>query len=628
MDKTVNTHASNGALVKQSLPLPRTLFSEGGSVVFSELLAESTFRPERFALDFGVKKADLPSRAAQKAEPPQNSQDCLDCRQDEQKEILRGLNEQRAHDSASRERQELSQGAQRVRDEQARLNAETETRLVAQRQVQQRQEEQYRAEQTDRLTSQRQNSFDNEQEARSLARRSSSEGVSREREVQQASYEARANEKSHAARADDARADEKSRAAGRDQRNAERAPDASNDNRNRATTSETSTRADTDTETHEQTSLATHKGEQEGKSSEGNSVGGGKDASQNAKGAANDKQNDKQEEARVASETPPALSEDKTGKQKPAEETLPATTAEDKLENALAGLAEAEGIDIFALQDKHAQTAQAVDKDAAPLAPSLTTQGVAQEGELASSTRRTQQTGTISDTLVSRTGAGLEKTDAATTNPVAQNPATQEGKSLEDKSLEVAEQAKAEPAKAEQAKGVQEDELRRQGGGQDVPTNPDAANAAQEGRQKASVASVAALPLVSAKQADSVVRDNAAKILAQAQQLAARAEERTGFVAQKFSSATGDKPSTTTSAASDGSKESYARASDENTAPKNSQARSSDNAATRHLAQAAEAQRAAGNARQAGEAATSTPRSAAATPPPPPLPKPMLWRRR
>ena len=464
MDKTVNTHASNSVLAKQSLPLPRTLFSEGGSVVFSELLAESTFRPERFAFDLGTNKTPSPQRISQTTKSSENPQDCRNCQQDIekdilqketlQKETLRNLNEQRAQDNASREAQERAQGAQQARAQQARDN-------------QAQQEQQYRSEQIDRIASQQQNSLDKQREERSVTSRSSDENTPRAR-----------NEASQARR------DEEKTSA-----RAERAQAASDNNR-RDNNNNVGNQAGkpNNADTHAKT-LA-----QEDKPKEGESkstpLEGAKDGVATKNSQADSTTNNK-ETTKQVTQTTPAPEENKASAQNRAEETLlanseegKATTgkAENALENSLAGLVDAEGIDVFALQDKHAKTTQIASKTAETLVQFSRTQA----GGLVGDADNKQQTGAISDSIATRTTAESEGGGATPT------PASQEGEAL----------------------AVQEVN------GQNSPKDADTAKASTVSATTSPLASNAAASSTDALKA--AVRDNSARLLAQAQQLGSR----------------------------------------------------------------------------------------------------------
>ncbi len=474
MDKTVNTHASNSVLAKQSLPLPRTLFSEGGSVVFSELLAESTFRPERFAFDLGSNKTPSPQRISQTTKSSENPQDCRNCQQDLekdilqketlQKETLRNLNEQRAQDNASREAQERAQGAQQARAQQARDN-------------QAQQEQQYRSEQIDRIASQQQNSLDKQREERSVTSRSSDENTPRARnEARNEASQARRDEEKTSARAERAQ--------------------AASDNNRRDNDNNVGNQAGkpNNADTHAKT-LA-----QEDKPKEGESkstpLESTKDGIATKNSQADSTTNDKKTTKQVA-QTPPAPEEDKASAQNLAEKTLlanseegKATTgkAENSLENALAGLVDAEGIDVFALQDKHAKTTQIASKTAETLVQFSRTQA----GGLVGDADNKQQTGEISDAIATRTTAESEEGGATPT------PASQEGEAL----------------------AVQE------GNGQNSPKDADTAKASTVSATTSPLASNAAASRTDALKA--AVRDNSARLLAQAQQLGSRTADTRG----------------------------------------------------------------------------------------------------
>ena len=522
MDKTVNTHASNGILAKQSLPLPRTLFSEGGSVVFSELLAESTFRPERFAFDLG-KKADPLPRAAQSVEPAQNPQDCRDCQEDFQqeslqKESLRRLNDQRAQDSAVREAQERSQGAQQASSEQASFDARHD---VARHDAERQQEASYRADQIDRIASQQQNALDKAQEARLEARQAARQAArsSQARETQASYQESRGDDETASPRV-------------------ERAQSASDDHRASQAQNQNTQAQST------QDPLATqHQAQDEANND--------KDADK-----AGDKAADK-----IALETRSSSSETKITQAKTvasSEEIPLATTAEDSLEQTLAGLVDDEGIDVFALQDKGAKTAQNAGQNPAlnagqnlgqNLAAALLHSSATLKGELVSSVAGTQQTGTA-DAFVSRTIVGLE--DGTTPNPTT-------------------------PVAAEQSK--QEGEAGQEGEGkaQQTPTghSTDQANIDKANIEQALRASVAtAFSLPSDKVASSTeglaasLRDNAARLLQQANQIGVRVSSDAGLVSQISSETTAsDKDSTkdsTTTLATSGLSSSARATSNEN----------------------------------------------------------------
>ena len=468
MDKTVNTHASNSVLAKQSLPLPRTLFSEGGSVVFSELLAESTFRPERFAFDLGTNKTPSPQRISQTTKSSENPQDCRNCQQDLekdilqketlQKETLRNLNEQRAQNNASREAQERAQGAQQARAQQARDN-------------QAQQEQQYRSEQIDRIASQQQNSLDKQREERSVASRSSDENTPRTRnEARNEASQARRDEEKTSARAERAQ--------------------AASDNNRRDNDNNVGNQAGklNNADTHAKTLV------QEDKPKEGESkstpLESTKDGIATKNSQADSTTNDK-ETTKQVTQTTPAPEENKASAQNLAEKTLlanseegKATTgkAENSLENALAGLGDAEGIDVFALQDKHAKTTQIASKTAETLVRFSRTQA----GGLVGDADNKQQTGAISDVIATRTTAESEEGGATPT------PASQEGEAL----------------------AVQE------GNGQNSPKDADTAKASTVSATTSPLASNAAASSTDALKA--AVRDNSARLLAQAQQLGSR----------------------------------------------------------------------------------------------------------
>ena len=607
MDKTVNTHASNSVLAKQSLPLPRTLFSEGGSVVFSELLAESTFRPERFALDFGVKKTDLPPPAPERAEPSQNPQDCLNCQQDDQTEILRGIDEQRAQDNAAHEVQQRSHDAQQARDEQSRQQAQTQAhlasqRFASQRQEQARQEQQYRSEQIDRIASQ-QNIVDDEQRARAAASREqdarkqdarereassprTKELQTREvqaKEAQTRDQEARRNEETASPRVE------------RDHSSADNpaAPTQHQDTatQNTATqntaTQNTVTQDTAITETREQRSLAARDGGQEDKSHES-------DRSQSDKSLNNANNNDGTTNNKVAVTHAAVYQDENIALNE--EEALRTASGKDKPSHALAGLVETEGIDVFALQDSHATT-QAANKVAETLAQPSTAQEAAREQGLVERAARTAERTSATDKISSITLSSATPSSTTANTEGADAASVAQGSEQKNKNEEVGQALSDKTA----------------------PSTVSADTA------QASVASAATtLPPLSAKPAGNAeglaaaLGNKAASLLHSADQKAHETDAHTRGQAGLVSSlpkdfskasekATGDKPSTTAfsqtnSAPSDGSKDASARTTaSESRFPKNTPP--SDLA---QLSRQATAQRSAGSAQRAGGTAAST----------------------